>query len=145
VSISAGSWSFLHQGARVQELDPAECRQLLESTSIGRLGYCTDQGLRIVPMNYTLVGDSLTFRTGATTEASWHAVFHDIAFEVDSIDVVRQTGWSVLVVGQASLLQATSLRMLDLSQTPHPWAGGERSIVAQLPLRQMTGRRVHPV
>ena len=140
----ARSRSYLDQGGRVQELEPAECRQLLESMSVGRLGYCTDRGPRIVPMNYALVGDSLTFRTGPTTEASWHAVFHDIAFEVDCIDVVRHTGWSVLVVGEATLLEAASLRMLDLTQTPQPWADGERSIVAQLSLACITGRRVHP-
>ena len=95
-------------------------------------------------MNYVLVGDILTFRTGPTTEASWHAIFHDVAFEVDCIDVVRHTGWSVLVVGEATLLEATSLRMLDLSQTPQPWADSDRSIVAQFSLGRLTGRRVHP-
>jgi len=135
---------LLDQGGHVQELAPPECRRLLESTSVGRLGYCTEQGPRIVPMNYALVGDILTFRTGPNTEASWHAIFQEVAFEVDAIDVVRHTGWSVLVVGKAELLEATSLQMLDLSQMPHPWAGGERSIVAQLSLAHITGRRVDP-
>ena len=95
-------------------------------------------------MNYALVGDILTFRTGPNTEAAWHAIFHDVAFEVDSSTsscTPAGVSWSS---ARPHCSRSTSLRMLDLSQTPQPWAEGERSIVLQLSLASITGRRVHP-
>ena len=139
-----GSPSFLGWGGRLEVLAPGECLRLLESRNIGRLGYCTDFGPRIVPMNYTLIGDQLTFRTGADTEAARHVPSHAIGFEVDHLDEYLHTGWSVLVLGNARLLDEASLRMLDIRQTPQPWPEGQRSLVMQLPLSKMTGRRVHP-
>ena len=139
-----GYRSILGWGGRLEVLAPGECRRLLESNLVGRLGYCTDFGPRIVPMNYTLVGDALTFRTGASTEAARHVPSHAIAFEVDHLDESLQTGWSVLVLGNARLLEEASLRMVDIRQTPQPWPEGQRSLILQLPLNSMTGRRVHP-
>jgi hypothetical protein len=52
-------------------------------------------------MNYTLVSESVTFRTGINTEASHELFDHPIAFEVDQVDEFLQAGWSVLVVGNA--------------------------------------------
>ena len=139
-----GSPSFPGWGGRLETLAPDECRRLLESRHVGRLGYCTDFGPRIVPMNYTVIGDALTFRTGAGTEAARHVPSHAIAFEVDHSDETLQTGWSVLVLGNARLLDMASLLMLDIRKTSHPWPEGGRSLVLQLPLSSMTGRRVHP-
>jgi hypothetical protein len=94
-------------------------------------------------MNYTLVSEAVTFRTGINTEAS-HGLFdHPIAFEVDQVDEFLRTGWSVLVMGNAQPLDEESLLLLDVGQKPEP-AGGRRPLVVQLPLRMMTGRRVHP-
>jgi hypothetical protein len=67
-----------------------------------------------------------------------------IAFEVDQVDEFLQTGWSVLVVGNAGLMDERSLRLLDLQQSPQPWPEGRKALVVQLPLTTVTGRRVHP-
>jgi nitroimidazol reductase NimA-like FMN-containing flavoprotein (pyridoxamine 5'-phosphate oxidase superfamily) len=136
--------SLLDRGGRLETLDRDECRRLLDSTNIGRLAYCTDFGPRIVPMNYRLVSERLIFRTGMDTEASSYLINRPIAFEVDQVDEFLQTGWSVLVVGDAALMDETSLRLLDLQQSPQPWPEGRRSLVVQLPLTTVTGRRVHP-
>jgi hypothetical protein len=95
-------------------------------------------------MNYTLVSESVTFRTGINTEASHELFDHPIAFEVDQVDEFLQAGWSVLVVGNAQPLDEASLLLLDVGQSPQPWPEGRRSLVVQLPLMMMTGRRVHP-
>jgi uncharacterized protein len=97
-----------------------------------------------VPLNYTLVSERLIFRTGMDTEASGYLINRLVAFEVDQVDEFLQTGWSVLIVGNAGLMDETSLRLLDLQQSPQPWPEGSRSLVVQLPLTTVTGRRVHP-
>jgi uncharacterized protein len=144
VTTDNAAWSLLDRGGRLETLDGDECRRLLGSTNVGRLGYCTDLGPRIVPMNYTLVGEAVTFRTGIDTEVSHQLFDHPVAFEVDQFDEFLQTGWSVLVVGNAQPLDEESLLLLDVRQTPQPWPAGRRVLVVQLPLTMMTGRRVHP-
>ena len=135
---------MLDRGRRLEILDRDECRRLLSSTNIGRLGYCAESGPRMMPMNYTLVNDSVTFRTGLDSEASNQLFDHPIAFEVDQVDEFLQSGWSVLVVGNAQPLDEGSLLLLDVAQSPEPWPEGPRSLVVQLPLTITTGRRVHP-
>jgi uncharacterized protein len=137
-------WSRLDRGGRLETLGCDGCRRLLGSSNVGRLGYCTDFGPRIVPMNYTFVGEAVTFRTGIDTAASHRLFDHPVAFEVDQFDEFLQTGWSVLVVGNAQPLDEESLLLLDVGQTPQPWPEGRRALVVQLPLTMMTGRRVHP-
>jgi nitroimidazol reductase NimA-like FMN-containing flavoprotein (pyridoxamine 5'-phosphate oxidase superfamily) len=144
VTTDNAAWSLLDRGGRLETLDRDECRRLLGSTNVGRVGYCTDLGPRIVPLNYTLVGEAVTFRTGIDTEASHQLFDHPVAFEVDQFDEFLQTGWSVLVVGNAQPLDEESLLLLDVRQTPQPWPAGRRVLVVQLPLTMMTGRRVHP-
>ena len=84
MTVDNAGWSLLDRGGRLETLDRDECRRLLESTNIGRLGYCTDLGPRILPMNYTVVGESVTFRTGIDTEASQQLFDHPIALRSTS-------------------------------------------------------------
>jgi nitroimidazol reductase NimA-like FMN-containing flavoprotein (pyridoxamine 5'-phosphate oxidase superfamily) len=136
-------WWFLTQRAgRVEHLTAAECRQLLKTTTIGRLGYSTSNGPRIVPMNYTVAGGRLLFRTTPDTEAGRCANRCQVAFEVDQIDEPRHAGWSVLVTGEANQITPREWELLDIFQTPDPWAEGEHPLLLQLPLTTMTGRRV---
>jgi nitroimidazol reductase NimA-like FMN-containing flavoprotein (pyridoxamine 5'-phosphate oxidase superfamily) len=110
-------WWFLSQrGGRVEHLSPSECRRLLIANAIGRLGYSTADGPRIVPMNYTVAGGRLLFRTTPDTEAGRCANRHRVAFEVDQIEESRHAGWSVLVTGEAHQITVRELELLDLFQ-----------------------------
>jgi nitroimidazol reductase NimA-like FMN-containing flavoprotein (pyridoxamine 5'-phosphate oxidase superfamily) len=60
MTLDNAAWPLLDRGGRLETLDRDECRRRLGSTTVGRLGYCTDFGPRIVPMNYTLVSESVT-------------------------------------------------------------------------------------
>ena len=70
-------------------LDEEQCRGLLESTQVGRVGV-TIAGLPVIlPVNYALVDGDVVFRAGEGTKlhaASGRAV---IAFEVDAYDAAR--------------------------------------------------------
>jgi uncharacterized protein len=46
-----------------------------------------------------------------------------VAFEVDDIDVVTRTGWSVLGVGEAYEVSDPA-RLAELAARPEPWARG---------------------
>ena len=93
-------WLAMSRGATVVELDPVECRRLLEAKKVGRLALVRDGAPIIMPMNYVLTEDRLVFRTLASGEAS-RAVDSPVAFEVDDIDDFLEAGWSVVVTGTA--------------------------------------------
>ena len=137
-------WPMWHRGGRLEELDTGECRRLLDGTAVGRLGYQTERGPRIVPMNYALVGDSIVTCTAPDTEIARFAVEQTVAFEIDQADEYLQRGWSVLVVGELRVISAEAIRMLPPGQTPDPWPEGPRSVFLQLGIDELTGRRVHP-
>ena len=137
-------WPIWHQGGRLENLDPAECRRLLTTTSVGRLGYQTVRGPRIVPVNYALAGESIVTRTAPNTEIARLAANNTVAFEIDQADEYLQTGWSVLVVGELRMISMEALKMLAPGQTPDPWAEGPRSMFLQLGIDELTGRRVNP-
>jgi uncharacterized protein len=137
-------WRLPDRPGAVEELDAPECRRLLASASIGRLGYTGENGPRITPVNFLLDGDAVIFRTGQQSEVARVALGRAVAFEVDQIDEFLHSGWSVLVVGQLREMSFSEVQQLDPSRTPQPWAQGQRTLVCQIPLGKVTGRRVHP-
>jgi nitroimidazol reductase NimA-like FMN-containing flavoprotein (pyridoxamine 5'-phosphate oxidase superfamily) len=137
-------WSLDQRAGRVEELDPRECLRLLGATDIGRLGYTGEAGPRIVPVNYALLPERIVFRTGQRSEVARFALGRTVAFEVDQLDEFLRSGWSVLIVGQLSEMSPSEITMLDDSETPKPWAEGVKTLVCQVTLSQITGRRVHP-
>jgi nitroimidazol reductase NimA-like FMN-containing flavoprotein (pyridoxamine 5'-phosphate oxidase superfamily) len=66
-----------------------------------------------------------------------------VCFEVDGIDEVQRSGWSVLVKGRArELVDAAELRAA--SRTPlEPWGHGPKSCWIRLVPAEVTGRRIH--
>jgi uncharacterized protein len=136
-------WQLPMRPGNLESLDLRECVRLLASRPVGRLAYCGPFGPRIVPLNHTVVGEGLLFRTSPDSDAAREIPHHWVAFEVDDLDDFLQAGWSVQVQGFAELLPLESLRLLDLPQTPQPWAAGDRPLVVRIPLTNVTGRRVH--
>ena len=96
------------------ELSRDECLELLGAMSVGRIAYTTDDGPRVLPVNYVMEGDCVIFRTVSDGEVLHDALETTCAFEIDQIDEFYQSGWS------------------------------PRSIVVRLPCVQLTGRRVIP-
>jgi uncharacterized protein len=115
------------------ELSRDECLELLGAMSVGRIAYTTDDGPRVLPVNYVMEGDGVIFRTVSDGEVLRDALETTCAFEIDQIDEFYQSGWSVLAVGR-----------LRFGKIPEPWAAGPRSIFVRLPCMQLTGRRVIP-
>ena len=73
-----------------------ECRTLLATRQLGRIGLQGGTFPVILPVNYSLDGDSVVIRTDSPkiTAAADHT---RVAFEVDDVDERTRSGWSVLV------------------------------------------------
>ncbi len=124
------------------ELTPVECMHLLDGPVIRRVIF-TDAALPAAqPVAFLLNDQEVVFRTrngSKLAAASRHAV---VGFEVDEIDTVTRTGWSVLGIGQAyEILDPARLDDLAI-RAPDPWAPGHDAHTISIPLQRLTGRRL---
>ncbi|MEU8435222.1 pyridoxamine 5'-phosphate oxidase family protein [Streptomyces sp. NPDC029216] len=123
-------------------LDEEECRELLGTHGVGRIAVFTPEGPAVLPVNYTVAGTTIAFRTAAETLAA-RAAGTEIAFEIDNIDDVTAGGWSVLAVGELrAVTDPQEIRHLTATARSHPWAGGPRTHWMKLDPVRLTGRRV---
>ena len=130
----------------MKEIGRTECLELLGSTSVGRIAYCTPRGAVVLPINHAFIGGEIVVRVAASGQTARY--LHDnapgagLTYEVDDYDDDDQTGWSVLVTGTARAVDAENV--LDLTDRPVPWpAGGFWEYVRIRPDR-VTGRRLVP-
>ena len=113
-----------------------ECFALLRERRIGRLAVVDRDDLPfVVPVNYVLTCETVLFRTHPGTKLDGLRR-RAVAFQVDSIDEVRRTGWSVLVQGVAHEASPHDLGAAD----PEPWAEAGPHWIQVVP-RFVSGRR----
>lgn len=118
----------------VEELSAEEAWAFLQRKTLGRLAYHLGDEVHIVPVNYSVVGRRLLFRTRAGSKLLGVILDADVAFETDEVDEAAGRATSVVVRGVASRLDDREIRLLG-SAGPRPWvAGAERDeVVAILP------------
>lgn len=121
-------------------LDERECRALLASGEIARIGFCTAAGPSILPVTYALVEGRPVFRTGEGTPLAG-LDGQRIALEVDRVDHVDHVGWSVLVAGTARVVRGAAAEPLR-APGPTPWPGGQREVFVVVTPDHLTGRRI---
>jgi nitroimidazol reductase NimA-like FMN-containing flavoprotein (pyridoxamine 5'-phosphate oxidase superfamily) len=124
--------------AEFEELGQAECLELVASMSIGRLAV-VDEGPSplVVPVNYVLDGDVVVFRTGPGSKL--HALRETpVSFQVDLIDPLHRTGWSVLIRGVAYDALDREVAHLVIE----PWAPGDKHHWIRVLPVAITGRRI---
>ena len=124
-------------------LSYAKCRELLGGGIVGRVGFCTPRGPRIFPVNYSVIRESVVFRTTDDGEVANHEWGAPMVFEVDHVDYSDHRGWSVVATGIGVRVEdpvelATIMRKWD----PSPWAGGSREFYVRLVWEELTGRRL---
>ena len=129
-------------GALVDEglliLDERECRRLLATVTIGRVGVTIGALPAIFPVNYRFVGGDIYFRTGEGTKLRAAVDNAVVAFEVDNVDPTDRTGWSVQVIGIAERVSDDDL----CGDTIEPWAPGSRQHLVRIRAEILTGRRI---
>ena len=119
--------------AELFQLDEATCRALLTTQHVGRLVVQGDDPA-VVPVNYQLVDDVITFRAEAGSRAD-RARRSRVLFEVDMFDDRTRSGWSVLVRGRL----ATG-PLDQMSTSIDTWAPGVRDRCITVTCDVVTGR-----
>ena len=128
---------------RLAELSVGECRDLMGSTSVGRIAFVDEDGPVVLPVNYVLDGEAVLFRTSPANTIARHLDSATVAFEVDEFDDFTQSGWSVLARGVASFVEADEVPR-DEGLRPFPWADGVRNLFVRITPVSVSGRRLLP-
>jgi nitroimidazol reductase NimA-like FMN-containing flavoprotein (pyridoxamine 5'-phosphate oxidase superfamily) len=121
-------------------LTEEDCRDLLASGVIGRVGISVGALPAILPVNYSVVDGDILFRTGEGQKLRAALDHTVVAFQVDHADPLSHEGWSVLVVGVAE-------EIFDVPgglRAPVPWARGERDHLVRIRPEMISGRRLLP-
>ncbi|MFC4590982.1 pyridoxamine 5'-phosphate oxidase family protein [Sphaerisporangium corydalis] len=132
----------------LEELDAEECLRLISPGGVGRVAFTGSAGPVVIPVNYTMLGSSVLFRTafgGPMDEdlsTGVRGVEFKIAFEVDHIDAAARKGWSVLIQGAAHRVSSEEELATVSSAAVEPWAGGERRLYIRVDPVRLTGRRI---
>jgi hypothetical protein len=125
----------------IQSLTREECLARLSHQRVGRVSVSKDALPLIVPVIYVRDGSDLVFRSpldAAFAKLCDHAV---IAFEVDGLSVVGDTGWSVHVVGVASMLTgAEELRQRGSGMPTE--AGLETHRTVRMGIERVSGQQI---
>ena len=135
-----GEMHFDRNGLEV--LSRAECLRLLGGARIGRVGLSMGALPAVLPVNFTLVDDAIVLRTAAGSKLDAALANSVVAFEVDSIDPMYHTGWSVLVQGVASEVVDPADRERLLAAPLRPWADHDRDRFVRICIDLVSGRRL---
>jgi nitroimidazol reductase NimA-like FMN-containing flavoprotein (pyridoxamine 5'-phosphate oxidase superfamily) len=129
----------------VEQLSLAECWELLDDTSVGRLAVDIAGQPDIFPVNFIVDGSSLVFRTGAGTKLAGAVLGHHVAFEIDGVRAEDRTVWSVVVKGLAREITNMFERFAVDDLPLYPWIADPKPNFVRIEPQLVTGRRFHVV
>ena len=125
----------------VDPLDELECRRLLGTELVGRLGVIIDGRPEIFPVNFALAGEDIMIRTDQGSKAA-AALSGPVVFEVDHFDGADRSGWSVMVHGSAEVVTGPSGRPGSQNRALTPWLDVHLPHLLRITATQITGRRI---
>jgi nitroimidazol reductase NimA-like FMN-containing flavoprotein (pyridoxamine 5'-phosphate oxidase superfamily) len=102
--------------SRIEELSTEECYQRLAARSLGRVGVIVGRYPLIIPVNDVLDRDAVVIRTAPRTVIA-DADHTKVTLQVDDVDVVDRSGWSVLLKGCGRQVHPTPT---DSTREPPP-------------------------
>jgi uncharacterized protein len=124
-------------------LTEEECRALLCTESVGRIGLSVGALPAIFPVNYAVIDDDIVFLTAEGMKLRAAMKNTVVGFEVDHLDPALDYGWSVLVIGVAREVGAQERHQLGPLRVS-PWAGGQRTHLVRIHPEVISGRRIVP-
>ncbi|HXT45059.1 MAG TPA: pyridoxamine 5'-phosphate oxidase family protein [Pseudonocardiaceae bacterium] len=125
-------------------LDRAECIELLRTVTVGRIAF-TERGLpAIQPVNFSMDGSNVIIRTSSGGKLAAAVTGAMVAFETDEVDAATRSGWSVVVMGHASLIRDIDELVAVAGPDSQPWVPGRTNHVIRIKTERITGRCIVP-
>ena len=125
---------------RLEDLDEAECWELVRAREVGRLAYVDEVGPMVVPLTYMSGEGAVLFRVAPYSQLARHLPDSHAALEVDDIDYFTRSGWSVVLRGTVEKVESDDLPAPE--HRPTPWPAGQRGLYLRLTPDAVTGRRL---
>ncbi|MEO5724095.1 MAG: pyridoxamine 5'-phosphate oxidase family protein [Ilumatobacteraceae bacterium] len=126
-------------------LDEDQCRELLQSVSVGRVALTSGALPVIVPVVFVMFGNDILFESSSDLPLDAAARGSVACFEADEGDSLRHGGWSVLATGQLELLRGTPAFGAPLFNAPTFAAGfcdtGFAGSLVRMRPEMISGRR----
>ncbi len=126
------------------EILPFEaCLRLLASVPLGRVSFCADGEVVILPVNHAMDAQDVVFRTARGSKLALAGEHGLVAYEADEYDRQARSGWSVLMTGRADVVADEA----ELQRLGHlglrPWATAvERPFWIRIRPSSVTGRQI---
>lgn len=123
----------------IHVLSEAECWELLDGTSFGRLAVSVSNQPEIFPVNYYADGRTVLFRTAEGTKLLELTINSLVAFESDHYG--DTDAWSVVVKGHARVIESQR-EVFAADQLPlAPWIPTLKYIYVRVEPTEISGRR----
>ena len=126
--------------SHLTEITKSECVELLANHHVGRVAYCDESGPVVLPVNYVMDQDTVLVQLSPHSTLAKNLLSGAASFEVDDFDDFVQSGWSVLVRGNAGYVDNADLP--EAARGRFAWAEGQRTFHVRITPREITGRRL---
>jgi nitroimidazol reductase NimA-like FMN-containing flavoprotein (pyridoxamine 5'-phosphate oxidase superfamily) len=123
-------------------LNPNECWDRVADAPIGRIAVIVDGAPEIYPVNFAVDAGTVVFRTAIGSKLRGLDRSPSVAMEVDGIEPLSRTGWSVLIKGRATVITDPEEVRRALTLDLEVWAPGMKTRWIRLTPREITGRGI---
>lgn len=123
-------------------LTEEEALLLLAGGEVGRIGISMGALPAIFPVNYRLLDGAIVFRTAPGSKLSAAASGAVVAFEVDDYGLLDHSGWSVLAIGRAEVVEDADVIDQVAATGLEPFADGTRAAIVRIEPTFLSGRRL---
>ncbi|MFJ4077653.1 pyridoxamine 5'-phosphate oxidase family protein [Streptomyces iakyrus] len=123
------------------ELGRQECLRRLAEVPVGRIVYTRQALPAVLPVNFGLDGEgAVVLRTSAASELVRAIDGAVVAFEVDDVDAVRHSGWSVIVTGTAVVVTDPAEHEGLARTVSASWVPSPQGVFVRIEPELVTGR-----
>jgi hypothetical protein len=130
-------------GDGLESLQRDECYYLLSTRTVGRVAVTIGALPNIFPVNYRVQGNRIVFFGDAGSKLAAALDGSVVAFQVDQTDDFTD-GWSVNVVGVASVESGLMGRMQAEISGLEPWVPAALPFVVSVEMALVRGHRLPP-
>jgi nitroimidazol reductase NimA-like FMN-containing flavoprotein (pyridoxamine 5'-phosphate oxidase superfamily) len=127
----------------IEELSREECLRLLQYESyVGRVAFIAEGRPMILPVNYLADDKAVVFSTAPGDKLTNLREAAPVAFEVDAIRPLYNSGWDVVVQGTAmEILDPDELELLRRGPLKS-WATSAAEHWIRITIEDISGRRL---
>jgi len=126
-----------------RELERHECLRLLTKVPVGRIVHTRHALPAVLPVNFCVDTDgAVVLRTSAASELVRAVDGVVVAFEVDEVDAVAHSVWSVVVTGSATVVTDPDERGRLIRTGPRSWTPSPEEVFVRIEPELVTGREL---